>query len=227
MIDKILKDLKEYFDESSIYIDMNATNENKIRLGCSKTKVYLNLYWEDIFYLIDEEKRFEGINSFIYSSGVINKMANIEKLFGYISYDMLYSYHNKKLKLWGYELNSLKGRYIQGFYKDNYAEFSIQSQVDFRQGDISIKDLACNFQMGNVKINISYTSDIYRLIFQQTRPLMTFWTWWDKNMTISLKKDHKSKLKCEETEKYLQQALFILNFFIQKYLFLEVVTIIM
>ncbi|TCO71068.1 hypothetical protein [Marinisporobacter balticus] len=208
MIENIIKDLKEYFSKSSIYLDMNSTDENKIRLGCSKTRVHMNLYWEDIFYLIDEENRFGDIKSAIQSKGVINKMGLIESLFGYLSYEGLYSYNNKKLKLWNYKLNSFKDRYIEGFYKDNYAEFSIQPTVN-----VSIEELICNFQIENVEINIAYPSDIYRLIFQGIKPLTTFRIEWDNDITISLRKNDKSKLKLEEVEKYLQQALFILNIY--------------
>lgn len=166
MINKIIEDFKEYFSDSSLYLDMTQTDKIKLRLGCLKTKVYVNLYWEDIIWLIDYKKDFEAICSYIYSKGTINKRASIEELFDYISYEQLYSYHNRKLKLWGYKLNSFKDRYIQGFYKDGHAEFIIHSKAYVR-----VRELLCNFKIENVEVNVSYPSDIYKLIFQSIKPL--------------------------------------------------------
>jgi hypothetical protein len=130
----------------------------------------------------------------------------IEELFALISHKMLYYYHNKGFRLWGYKLNSFRDRYIQGFYKDNYAEFGIDTQLE-----INVNKLICSFNIADVEVKISHPSDFYKLIFQSIKPFNTFRVGWDDDITISFKRKNKARLKVDDIEKYLQQALFILN----------------
>lgn len=210
-IAKLIDKIEKYFNNTSIRVDRNQTNNEVIRFVDRETKVRINLRWDDIFCLvfnldIDFERLFD----------MLEKEISTSKFFYRISEEGLYSYANSpKFVFWGSETCYSTNRIVQGFHKNSekFAEFIIELNNE-RLNELNLSfdeihsDLLYNFTIGNTKVQISPPSDIFKLIFLQNAHFGDFDISWKDTLTIKLYNVNKL-----ERESILQQALFIINIY--------------
>ena len=204
--------IKEFFNDTSIYL--SSYDKNNIRLGCKDTNVYMNISIEYLLYAIDKdlfysnpstEHIFNTLNLYINERGNINRDSLIESMLYKFSKLHVYDEFNSSLKWWGHKILSFDDRWVQGFLKDNYAEFIIE-----KNENISLNDIKNTFLIDGVKVTIENPSYIFRLIFQSLETVKRYKSEWDDFYSISFRSEG-DKLSKSNIEFYLQQSIFILN----------------
>jgi hypothetical protein len=196
----IIEILGEYFKETNIRIDKNQTNNNVLRLLDIDTNVRLNLNWDYIDEIIDDGRINLSYPGYSYY---------IDNFFKGISEEQIYSFNNKKLTMYGYDLNQFTDRVIQGFYSNRYAEFIIEINDKYLNSDDRIdnicKNLIYSFNIDEVNVRIDNPSDTFKLLFMQNN-IAGLKSGWENTISI-----HISNVSKTNIENILQQVLFLIN----------------
>lgn len=133
----IVAQLENFLKDSTTFIC--DYNDEYIRFGDKKTGVFLNLYWKQLF---------DEFSDLIELKTCFNNKWKIKDFFYSISQTALLQSGNDNLIIWGDKHSSFKDRWVQGFFKDNYAEFLIEMNNPYlEQKGLKSDELLYNFEI--------------------------------------------------------------------------------
>lgn len=187
-------------------INIKKITDEYIELGTSEYNITVRLKWIHFSDYLEFENAKDLDKIITYTKSCAND------IFYYAAKEKLYCERNlESIKVWNGKLNSFNNRYIQGFFNQGskLGEFLIEENrnLDLNSNEESEGKLYLKFNIGQVMIEVSAPSQIFRLMFMKIN-IFGVDSFWNKFLTIKIIGAKKTDLN-----QYLQQAMFILNIY--------------
>lgn len=186
--------------------------DNLTRYFAEKENTDIEIYYFDVEKIIFNDIKIN--KKFVIKNSTFNDLIGrrferyFDNSFSYLNIDKVEDYLRDYSRLNGYlaDNSNLEIYSDYGFYQQSYAEFIIIK----RDYHLDLDKLA-EFFIEDIRIEISNPSEMLTMIFKSIEEMQEFWSW----------KSYKSiklfNIKKDNIERYLQQVLFLLEFYMPWY----------